>query len=411
MRAMKNQLLNRKGLKRKSVGVTLIELLVAMVIGLFIVSGVVSVMVDSKDNFLMEQEVAFIQENARFLVDELSHEIRMAGFFGCHVPGQLTNTLFTASDSTNTTPTNWMFSSNGVRGYTSADANGLAGFSSAPTAYSDVLIINRGEPTETLRVSAHNVTNSTLTLTGTHNFVPGDILVIEDESCSNSAIFQMTGPAVGGGGGGTSDVQHRASAAPGNCHKALSDGDGEGYGCSGVPPLFENGNTYTPGSSIMRFKSSAYFIKDSAITGMPTLFRTALVESGGVATTQAQEFVSGVADMQVLYGVDTDVNVGVDVNGDGVWDSDGEVNRYFTTEDLEDEIASSAENATFWWGRVLAVRVTLILRSNVEVFPTAQTIDLGGGFESVNYPFLANTRYIYQKIVISSSIRNRGLGL
>lgn len=68
---------------RLSEGFTLIELLVAMVIGLVLLGGLVTLMVNSKKNYAQQDYSARLQENARFAMQFLSYDIRMAGYFGC----------------------------------------------------------------------------------------------------------------------------------------------------------------------------------------------------------------------------------------------------------------------------------------------------------------------------------------
>lgn len=140
----------------------------------------------------------------------------------------------------------------------------------------------------------------------------------------------------------------------------------------------------------MKFKSSAYFIKNSPTTGVPSLYRQVLVRNGGDATTQAQELVSGVEDMEIIYGVDTTATT-----------PDGIVDQYYSASSI---LLSEATAVSGWigWDRVVSVRLTLIMRSNHEVHPSNTSVDLGDG-----YTF--NDKYIRQKLTISSRIRNRGL--
>ena len=67
-------------------GFSIVELLIAVTIGLIILSGVINVVVKSKTNKLQQDEIAFIQDNARFVVETLTSEIRMAGYMGCASP-------------------------------------------------------------------------------------------------------------------------------------------------------------------------------------------------------------------------------------------------------------------------------------------------------------------------------------
>lgn len=364
-----------------SAGVTLVELLVAMFIGLFILNGAVSVMVGSKNNFVMEQEIAFIQENARFLASELGHEIRMAGYFGCSTSADLTNTL-------NHDVGGWMYASKGVQGYEVSDA----GASALPTEFSDarentdVLVINRGESSESLRVSYHEAVRSRMRLSQTHAFNAGDILMVEDTSCSRTLIFKMIGPA------SRSRLVEYAAGAPvyGSCSPAPSDSNGIAYDCPGdtLGPLL-HGYRFRPGSAVMAFKSSAFFVKNSDITGVSTLYRSGLERGRSVA----RELVSGVEDFQVIYGVDVGLI------------ADGKIDRYYNATELK---GLGAENSWFDWRRVLNVRVTVVLKSNSRVYPSAHDVDLGGDFNANNYEYLSSTRYLYQKIVVTGNVRNGG---
>lgn len=68
---------------RASRGFSLIELMVSMVIGLFILAGVVYVMANSRKNYETTDYTARLQENARFALHYLSYDLRNAGFWGC----------------------------------------------------------------------------------------------------------------------------------------------------------------------------------------------------------------------------------------------------------------------------------------------------------------------------------------
>lgn len=64
-------------------GFSLIELLVAMAIGLFLLAGLVTLMANSKKNYLQQDYSARLQENARFAMEFLSYDLRLNGYFGC----------------------------------------------------------------------------------------------------------------------------------------------------------------------------------------------------------------------------------------------------------------------------------------------------------------------------------------
>jgi len=61
---------------------TLIELMVAMLIGLFLMAGSVTIFVQSRANYRVTDSAARLQENARFAVDAIAPDIRLAKFWG-----------------------------------------------------------------------------------------------------------------------------------------------------------------------------------------------------------------------------------------------------------------------------------------------------------------------------------------
>lgn len=63
-------------------GLSLIELMIAMVLGLLIVLGLSSLFLSSKRNFRQDEMIGRMQEEARFGIDNLTRDLSMAGFWG-----------------------------------------------------------------------------------------------------------------------------------------------------------------------------------------------------------------------------------------------------------------------------------------------------------------------------------------
>jgi type IV pilus assembly protein PilW len=61
----------------------LIEIMIAMSLSLILMAGVFHIMISSKRTYGLQGELAGLQENARFLVDEMNYNLRMGGYFGC----------------------------------------------------------------------------------------------------------------------------------------------------------------------------------------------------------------------------------------------------------------------------------------------------------------------------------------
>ena len=61
-------------------GMTLIEIMIAMGIGLFLIAGVVQLLVTTRQSYNVQDAVARIEENSRFSLGMLSENIRLAGY-------------------------------------------------------------------------------------------------------------------------------------------------------------------------------------------------------------------------------------------------------------------------------------------------------------------------------------------
>ncbi len=84
-------------------GMTLIEIMIAMGIGLFLIAGVVQLLVTTRQSYNVQDAVARIEENSRFSLGMLSENIRLAGYKKDAWESNSTtfataNTLFAAGD-------------------------------------------------------------------------------------------------------------------------------------------------------------------------------------------------------------------------------------------------------------------------------------------------------------------------
>lgn len=75
----------------KQTGLTLIELMVAMAIGMFLVLGAVTVYTQGRQNYQATEGIARLQENMRFALDVLEPDVRLAGYWGMHNEGGAVN--------------------------------------------------------------------------------------------------------------------------------------------------------------------------------------------------------------------------------------------------------------------------------------------------------------------------------
>ncbi|WP_165664994.1 PilW family protein [Metapseudomonas otitidis] len=70
-------------MRRLERGIGLVEILVALVLGLVVVLGITQIFVSSKQSFVMQDASARMQEDARYLLTRISQDIRAVGVFGC----------------------------------------------------------------------------------------------------------------------------------------------------------------------------------------------------------------------------------------------------------------------------------------------------------------------------------------
>ena len=247
-------------------GIGLLELMISITLGLFLLSGAIGVLMSSKSSYNLNNELTWIQDNARFATNSLTRDIRMAGFYGCSTSQNYTSTLNPSAG------TGW---------YTDFD-----------NAVIDV--VDNDPPT-----------SATIDISGTHPFVAGDILVITD--CSQTTVFQVTG------NNSNKLVHNTGSGTPGNCTKFLG-----GISCSSAGAnrkIFRG----SEGAFVVQMKAHAYYV-DEAADGTPTLYRRELVANSGNPDVSDEELVQGVENIQVVYGYDSDAdgNANRYVNADDV---------------------------------------------------------------------------------------------
>ena len=122
-------------------GFTLIELMISLVLGLFVISVVITVFVQSKRNFNQDEQIARMQENGRYALLLLSREVAHAGFLG----GMSAVDKVTTSESFSNNCADWFNPlSTPVEIVTAATANSKSCFSSETlTSNTPVMAIKR----------------------------------------------------------------------------------------------------------------------------------------------------------------------------------------------------------------------------------------------------------------------------
>jgi type IV pilus assembly protein PilW len=86
-----NRLKRQHTLPDRQKGLTLIEIMIALLLGAVLLAGVIQVFLNTKQTYKMQEALSRLQENGRFAMDFLGRDIRMADYRGCTTASLLLN--------------------------------------------------------------------------------------------------------------------------------------------------------------------------------------------------------------------------------------------------------------------------------------------------------------------------------
>ena len=284
----------------RQAGFTLIELLISMVLGLILIGGIYSVFTENARTSQFVQATSRVQENGRFALSYMMQELRMVGYMGCMSNIDLDDPAFFVSTlNTGTTNSDAEYYFDLTKGQLEV-IDYIGSTVTLPPLNVDDPIPKEG--TDVILVRGLSSADYTLDgvpkwdANGNANFnirstdvdlKDNDIGMLSD--CQRAAVFQITSvlPVGGGGPSGRTKIIHNKSNGglgdgPGNSGMKLSDG-----------PFNEN-------ASMQKFTSTLYYIapaQDDA--SILSLWQKN-------ATADAFELVTGIEDLEIHLGVDTD---------------------------------------------------------------------------------------------------------
>jgi type IV pilus assembly protein PilW len=246
------------GTKQKQSGMTLIEIMIALTLSLVLTGGVIQLFLASKKTFRMNEAMSAVQESGRFALDNISRDLRMAGFQGCADPGAVPSESVVKNNS----PTANLLQS-AVTG-------------SEGTAASDSLTVQFASGNAARLASNTDPVNATITAqANADNIAVNEVVMIAD--CTSAHLVRITAVA-----NNVSDVTLTYGAAEND--------------------LSQLSKAYGPASTqIMRFNSVTYSVADTGRTNSRgeaifALFRQGLNDAAPV------ELVEGVENFQIQYG-------------------------------------------------------------------------------------------------------------
>jgi len=291
-------------------GLTLVELMIAMAIGVLLLLGIGLLFSQNRQSYRQNEEIARIQEHARFAIEELSRDLAMTGFFAEIVDSAaIVIDPAVAANAADCGPgADWLYDFGGglmdgaVRiadQATGAAAAAAFGCLDAATfrAGTDVIGIRR--------------TSGVASFWEADGVAPGCVNLRLPATASCVSPVPARGVFVRENG--SQAVLYHGSAAPAVPTRPFEDWE------------------YTP---------RVYYIRDVNVDGnaIPTLCRRRLDNSVGGPQPMLEEcLVPGVENMQIELGVDTD--------------ADGAANSYVSNPSLDD------------LRRAVSVRISLLLRA------------------------------------------------
>ncbi len=297
---------NAKMLHRQS-GLTLVEIMVALAIGSFLIIGAVQIYNQSRQAFVVNESIARVQETAQFAMDTIEADLRMAS--------------------------NWGRNSRGL----AVEGRSLLGDAN-PTSLTEPVGVNGS-------CGADWAFNLATAIDGTDNGY---------------------GLACAGIGGSvaTSDVVtvRRASVQP----AAPEDGrlqiqstriQGELFESDDVPaafvPVTNHPITGAPTSATHNLIVNSYYVSPTStlIPGVPTLRRKTLTVRAGAPFIEDQEVAPGVENIQLQLGIDVD--------------EDNTVDRYVQP---GDDIYNPSAAGYVPGARVMTARIWLVVRGVTTEF-------------------------------------------
>lgn len=324
-------------------GLSLIEMMIAMVVGLILIAGVLSIYITSRQGYGTNSAVGEVQENGRFAMGFIGNAVRQAGYMGCSVSSQVVNDL------------------NPVSGNLPYDFGlGVVGFEYAGTAPGDTLPLS-GTPTVAASTDWSPTLDASLPVPASggpisqNDALPGsDVLVVRYVDNDPAYVTSVTSA-------NSFNVQGGTTLTPGNIVLAtnclsgivmqLTGASASGTGNSVTAAV---GGAYPPGNSasanlpqsfvgaqVVTPVTTALYI-GQGLDKRPALFE-AVTDPNAASGFDYNELVPGVENMQVLYGLDT--------NGTRT------PSMYVTADNVSN------------WNQVVSVRVALLVDSNPGAIP------------------------------------------
>lgn len=287
---------------RNQQGLSLIELMISITIGLILLLGITSLIVQQSSTRDELEKASRQIENGRYATQLLHDDIQLAGYYGRYNPP--TSTTYTSPDPC----TQW---NQGWNATTTSVAMPFYGY--APAATAPATCLTNYQPNTSVlvirRVDSIAIPTTAQVTGATY---------LQTSGCSNE-----TTPFVMGGSGFTLHNKDCTTAPPGTL------------------------------SLLNRYVVRIYYVSSCDVCGSDTIPTLKVVENGGPSNGGTlTPLVEGIENLQLDYGIDTD--------------NDGYPDNYCTNPDVSASCITpliSPPAAPANWANVMSIRVNVLARN------------------------------------------------
>jgi len=289
--------------RRRMRGFTMVELMVAMLLGLIVIGGVVSVFLAGQQTYRANEALGDVEDGSRTSFEMLTRDLRDVGYTGCdNSSGRIANVI---NSNTTLWYANWAVP---LQGYDDATTDpvlsALTGTTGIPVANtSSVHVLGTTNTDVSVGAASGNPSGFNVNAVTTE-LAAGDIIMLCD--FDHATLMQIATYS------GTS-VTYTAAATPtpGNC----STGLGYPTTCTAT------GNAYTflTNARINLMTASIWYIGKNAVS-TTSLYRLPVTyTSAGVSASTPQEMVRNVTNLQIKYLQSTGTSFNTATNVAGNW--------------------------------------------------------------------------------------------
>lgn len=341
-------------MRKQQQGLSLIELLISLTLGIILMTGVAQMFLTSRETYTTQQSMSLIQESGRMAMDYLARDVRMAGYKGCmpSSPDLVRNERNALGLEDEDGLEYQFFTEPDLRGFPAADAPDELDARDG----TEVLVLRRASSGSASVVDhvPNNARMEVLAEAEDNCLLNGELcqgeLAVITNCTSDITIFRTTG--IGNGGAGA-NVAHGQGAPGGGGDEPTNEDPRLGIPM-GEPSPFGQGSQLMAFSTIVYYVAPSEFNEDADVN---SLWQR-------IGENDPVELVQGVKNMSVEYGLDTEAPAGVP-------------DTYRSVEEVE--AAEEAGNDDEDWDNVQAVRIHLLLEGmENNATPSGYAVDFGG---------------------------------